>query len=73
MKCKGSSKNQVTIGKLSNEEKLINLLLIIYKKIQQIHGHILVKDYQSYIENNNIIQLKYLRLKFYDEFQLVII
>ena len=41
--------------------------------MKNIHGHILVKDYQSYLVNNNNIELIYMRLQFYNEFQLVMI
>ena len=67
------SENQATIEQLSNEDQLLNLLLIKYKKTKQINGHILVKEYQFYIETNNNIQLKYLRLHFYNDFQLAMI
>ena len=57
---KNQSKNQETIEKLPNEEQLF----IKYKKMKQINNHFPVKEYQSYIETNNNIRLKYLRLHF---------
>ena len=37
--------------------------------MKNIQGHILIKDYQSYLVNNNNVELKYMILQFYDEFQ----
>ena len=45
VKCKSSSKNQATIDKLTGEEQLLNLLLIIFKQMKNIQGHIPVKYY----------------------------
>ena len=73
MEYKTWSENQATIEQLSNEDQLLNLLLIKYKKTKQINGHIPVKEYQFYIETNNNIQLKYLRLHFYNDLQLAMI
>ena len=68
-----SSKNQETIEKLTSEEQLSSLLLIKFNQMKNIQGRIPVKYYQTYLVNNNNIELKYMILQLYDEFQLVMI
>ena len=41
--------------------------------MKNIQGRIPVKYYQTYLVNNNNIELKYMILQLYDEFQLVMI
>ena len=73
MKYKSSSKNQETIEKLTSEEQLSSLLLIKFNQMKNIQGRIPVKYYQTYLVNNKNIELKYMILQLYDEFQLVMI
>ena len=60
VKYKSLSKNQETIEKLTSEEQLSTLLLIKFNQMKNIQGRIPVKCYQTYLVNNNNIELRYI-------------
>ena len=63
MESKRNSENDAILKQLKSENLLLKLILIQFKKMKGIPEHIPVKDYQSFVANNNI-KLKYQRLFF---------